>query len=300
MAGILSGSGFRFETQSVGGTWRWVVFANNTYGTGQLYQVSDITTPFGILQQALIPIPDDVIACMNQSILDIKQQFAPLMSLVSPSSLIFSSSVTEGDSAISVGEVIVQNAGAFGSFMDVTATTGAPWLNVDPSFVKSLNKGEQASFDIIANPLNLLNVNSPYSGTVILQDNRVPSTMLTATVVLVVKPRPVIGVSPANINLSYFLTSNTAGGAQQLVVENSGPVDSILNATLSKVNGQTWWTFVPTVVGPLGVGGTSIVTISVVTANAPQQQGTYADTLRITSPNAANSPVDVPVILVVT
>lgn len=299
MAGVLSGSAFDFETESFGGIWRWSVNASNTYGTGRFYQVTDIFTPFGLLQQALIPIPDDVIGCMNQSILDIKQQFAPLMSLVSPSSLIFSAAATEGDQSFSIDSVTVQNSGAFGSFMDVTATAGAPWLTVDPNFAKTLGKGEQASFEIIANPSNLLNANSPYSATINFQDNRVPATVLTATVVLVIKPRPVIGVNPANLNFIYYLSTNTPSGAQQLTVSNSGPMDSLLNATLAKVQNQPWWTFTPSTVGPLGVGGSSIVTVSIVPSSAPQQQGTFVDTLRISAFNASNNPVDVPITLTV-
>lgn len=299
MAEILSGSGFEFELSSVGGIWRWSVCANNIYGLGQLYQVDNIRTPYGILQQTLIPIPSDVIDSMSNSILQIKQQFAPLMYLVSPSSLIFTGSVTEGGSSIEIGEVTLQNVGAFGSFMDVTATSGSPWLRADPISAKGISKNSTTKFKIYANPTSLLNSGSPYSGTIIFQDNRVPSTVITATIILTVNPRPVITATPSDIILSYNLISQSAGGAQQLTIQNNGVINSVLNAALAKVLAQPWWTFTPISVGPLASGANSIITISVVSGSVPGVQGTYTDKLRVSSSNATNSPTDINITLIV-
>lgn len=299
MTGVLSGSGFEFQIESIGGTWRWSVSSNFTQGIGSLYFVNNIRTPFGLLQQALIPIPDAVIAAIYDSIQSIKQQFSPLMTLVSPNSLIFPGTTTEGDSAFVLGTVILQNSGAFGSFMDLTATSSAPWISASPTFANGLAKNEQASFDIIVNPVNLLNANSPYSGTVIFQDNRVPSTQLTANIVLTVNPRPVIGVDPNSIGLVFYSSSMVPGSNQSLTIENLGVLNSTLVAILAKVSNQSWWTFTPSSVGPLASGASSIVTISLVTGNVPANPGTYTDTLRVSSINASNSPVDVPITLTV-
>lgn len=299
MAGVLSGTGFQFEVESIGGTWRWTVNSNYNQGTGSLYQVSNILTPYGPLTQTLIPIPDDVVVAIYDSIQAIKQQFSPLMSLISPSSLIFSGSATEGDSAQILGTVVLQNTGAFGSFMDVTATAGAPWIQVSPTFAKGVAKNETISFDIIVNPLNLLNANSPFTGTVIFQDNRSPATTVTASIVLTVNPRPVIAVDPSSVSLVFYTSNMSPGGAVAFEVENVGILNSALSATMAKVSNQPWWTFTPSSVGPLASGASSIVTVSIVTASVPSNQGIYTDTLRIFSTNASNSPVDVPVTLTV-
>lgn len=299
MSGILSGSGFEFQTQSIGGTWRWSVISNHIPGYSSSCQVDNIRTPFGILQQTLIPIPDDVIFAISQSIQDIKNQFAPLMHLVSPSSLLFTGVATEGDPALSLGSLVVQNIGAFGSFMDVSATSGSPWIFVDPVTESDIARNDIGTFNLSASPVNLLSASSPYSGTVNLQDNRSPSTTVTATVVLTINPRPVISPSVVNLGFVFYASTYSSTGSQQLVIQNIGPINSTLNTTFAKVGNQPWWTFTPNNVGPLSSGSSGIVTISIVNANSPMNQGTYIDKLRIISPNASNSPIDITITLTV-
>jgi hypothetical protein len=61
MATEISGTSIEFSLPSVGGTWSWKVRANNLRAVGQLYEVVDVTTPYGPITTAAIPLPGDVI-----------------------------------------------------------------------------------------------------------------------------------------------------------------------------------------------------------------------------------------------
>lgn len=299
MVQTISGIGFDFEVESIGGTWRWSVISNHIPGYGSNYQITNIKTPFGLLQQTLIPIPDVVISSMNDSILSIKQQFSPQLHVLSPPTLIFTGSATEGDSAINLGEIEVQNVGAFGSFMNVTATASAPWLSADPTALNDITKNDTGFFTVIVNPSNLESNISPYTATIILQDNKVPATTVTASVVFTVNPRPVIVTDTGVLGFTYYISTGSSTGALQLTITNGGPMNSVLSATLTKAMNQPWWTFTPSSVGPLASNASSIITISIVNGQVPLNPGTYTDKLRISSNNAANSPTDVTITLTV-
>lgn len=301
MQAVVAGTGVEFTTESVGGTWRWTVRSNNLQGVGQLYEVVDIVTPFGPIFGVQIPIPAHVVEKMAESIASIQAQFAPLLALVSGTPTTFTVIITEGDPDQSVGTVEVQNAGAFGSFMSATATPSVPWIAVSPSFLQNLGKGDTGSFDISLLTSTLLASGSPFSGVVNFQDDRNPPTIIPVVVNVSVNPRPVIAVSPTSISLTFILSTSTAGPPQTLSVSNGGPVGSQLEYTVAKVNNNSPWLDVsPLSGGPLAAGGSELVTFSVVTAQAPAVPGTYTETVRISSPNASNSFIDVPVSLVVT
>lgn len=299
MAGIVSGIGFSFQVESVGGTWRWIVVSNHIPGYGSLYQVKDIITPYGILQQTLIPIPDTVIDAISDSINSIKQQFAPQMIILNPSPLILVGSATEGDALKELGEINVQNNGAYGSFMNVTAIASAPWLVIDPTYINDLSKGESGKFKIYANPANLDSGISPYLATITIQDNRVPATVSTASIVFTVNPRPVITVDALSLSFNYYRNTQTSTSALQLAVSNSGPINSILEASIAKAQNQAWWTFSPASVGPLSSGSNQTVAVSILNQNVPLNQGTYTDKLLVSSNNASNGPVEVSISLTV-
>jgi len=300
MAVIVSGGCYKFSVESVGGSWSWAVQANNTQGAGQLYQVTDINTPYGPLTVIDVPIPSDVIVGMADSITDVQGQLAPLMTLIG-STTSFNVVVTEGDPNVAVGSVTVMNSGAFGSFMTATATAGVQWLSVSPSSHQGIGKNEQVTFDIVLMPASLLATDSPFSGTVTLQDNRVPPTQIPITVSATVLPRPEISVNPSSLGLTFMSSTGVPGGSQQLTISNSGPILSSLEFTLASINNESWLSFVPTSGGPLAYGESSIVTVSVSASGAGGLvPGTYSDTIRVSSTKASNSPVDVPVTLTVT
>lgn len=302
MAIDVSGSCFKFDTESTGGTWTWSVRSNNLQGLGQLYEVIDITTPWGPFTIAEIPIPGSVITAMADSLTQVQDQLSPLLALVDPSTTSFNVTIVEADPNLAVGSVAVINAGAFGSFMTATATPDSPWLEITPASVSGLGRNEQANFNISLLTATLLNSDSPYNGKVTFQDNRVPPTSIEVSVIATVLPRPEITPSPTAINLTFISSTGVPGGAQQLTIENSGPAGSTLEFTVAKLNNTSpWMNFTPTSGGPLSSGQTDIVTISVDSTNAASlAPGSYMDTLRISSTRASNSPVDVLVTLTVT
>lgn len=299
---IVTQGGFSFSVPSVGGTWSWTLQANNVQGAGQLYQFVGITTPYGPLQDATyIPIPADVIVAMADSLTQFQQQLNPMLALVSPAQTIFNTTITEGDPGSTISTTLFQNVGAFGSFMSVTATPDVQWLSPQPSLVSGLGKNNQGQTQVKLVPSSLLAINSPYVGHVNLQDNRSPSTLIPLTFQINVLPRPQISVSSVSITLSYSLLTASAGGAVSLTVQNSGPVNSILNFSLSKLfNNSPWLAFTPGSGGPLSSGQNSIITFSVVSSNAPAIAGTYTENVGVLSTNAGNSPVQVTISLIVT
>jgi len=297
----VASGGFTFSQVSTGGTWFWTVTSTNIQGANQLYQVTNIVTPFGNITDAIIPIPGDIIAAMYNSLQQFQQQLAPLLALVSPNPAIFSLTVTEGDSSSTVGSVIIQNIGAFGSFMTATATPDVPWLSASPATIPGIDKNQQARFNISINPATMLAANSPYVGHVNIQDNRTPPTIIPATVNVTVLPRSNILVSPIQINLTWSLSAQVGNGSQQLTVSNNGPAGSQLTFTVAKVqNVSPWLTFSPQSGGPLAQNVSSIITCSLVQLNIPQSPGTYNETLLVSSYSASNNPISVMVTLVVT
>jgi hypothetical protein len=295
----IGAGGFTFDLDSVGGRWFWTVQANNIQGSSQLYQVTDIRSPFGRFVDVDLPLPGDVVAAMASTLAQFQLQLAPLISLVSPGTSTFSITVTEGDPNSVVAIVPFQNSGAFGSFLTATATPSVPWLSANPPIIAGLNQNQQGQFTITILPATLLASGSPYTGLVNLQDNRITPTSIPITVNVTVLPRPTIATDVTTVNLSYSI-SGGPGGAQVCNVSNSGPSGSLLNVTIATVQSKPpWLAFTPTSIGPLASTASAPITFSVVNAGVPLITGTYQVTMIITSPNATDSPVYVLVNLVV-
>lgn len=294
--GVLGG-GFDFSVCSVGGTWRWRVTANNVHGAGQFYQVEDIRTPFGSLANTDVPIPGEVVAAMADSLQTFRQQLQPHLSLTSQAS--YNITVTEGDPLTSVGTATFTNSGAFGSFMTAYGSPGASWLSVDPPSVAGLGKNASGQARIWVDPRIMLAADSPYSGHVIFQDNADPASVAPVSVMVTVLPRPEIQVQDV-VALTYYMSSGVSGGPIPVAVSNSGPSGSTLGFSLSKVQNQSpWLSFTPSSGSNIASGSDVTVTFSVVTANVPHIPGVYTEIVRVSSPNASNSPRDVEVRLTV-
>ncbi len=287
----VSGSTFSFQQISVGGVWEWSVQALNNSGLPQPFQIVNIITPYGRFADADIPIPGDVITAMAQSVLSMQGQLAPLLALVNGINT-FNILVTEGDPLLYVASVSVQNAGAFGSSMNATASPAQPWLGTSPSFLNSLGKGDQGIFNISVNPATLLASGSPFSGTVNLQDNRIPSTVIPITIVVTVLPRPAIQVLDGPITFTYSLSTGTVGmGAGTVRILNAGPPNSVLNFTLGKTQNCSPWLQLSTLSGgPIAAGGQVSVSATLLPAQVPMLAGTLTETIQVMSTNASNSP----------
>jgi hypothetical protein len=296
MAALVTSGGFQFSVSSIGGKWFWTLDALNQ-GNGQLYQIRDIITPFGNLLDKF-PIPGDVILAMAESINQMMGQLAPTVAFVSPPVTSISITVTEGDPETAAGTIPVMNAGALGSFMTVTASPDVSWLIASPATVSGLGKNEIAQFNVSVNPINLIASGSPFVGHINIQDNRSPPTIIQTTVTATVLPKSLIEATPASIVLEFFLTSGVPGAAQLLIIKNNGPAGSVLDFTVAKLtNNSPWLGINPTFGGPLSSGSSTTIILSVISSGVPQIPGSYVETVRVTSLNASNSPVDIVVTL---
>lgn len=299
MSSYVSGGGFEFSICSVGGNWTWKVVVSNIKKYGQTASITDINTPFGKLYDVNSPIPSEVITAMYESMVEFRSQLDPMLQLVSPTHFIFT--VTEGDPIANVGDIIFTNAGAFGSFMNVSASPGASWLIVNPPSVLGIGKNVQGRTNVQVNPATLLSANTPYITSVNLQDNSNTPTAVTVPVTINVLPKPQITTSINTVNLTYDLTSQIPGGPVTVTVTNSGPLTSILNFTLAKIQNISPWLLIsPTYGGPLNSGDSSPILFSVIPSGVPQIAGLYSETVKVVSSNASNSPVLITVNLTVT
>lgn len=300
MMEIVTGNRTTFKQASTGGFWSWTVTANNVTGISQLYQVEDINSPFGRIIDVAVGIPADVILSMADSIGQVQAQFAPLVSFIQPFNPNFYITVTEGDPISNIGFIPIQNIGSFGSFMTAVATPDVPWLSASPPSIAGMGKGDQAQFASSVRPATLLSADSPYTGRINIQDNRNPPTLLPVTVTVTVLPRPIVLPTPGSVSLTYNLASMSPSGAVTFVITNIGPVGSQLNFVVDKLlNNSPWLAFTPNSGGPISPSGTAIITLSVISAGVPLFPGLFTEIIRITSPNAGNSPVDVQVNLTV-
>ena len=295
----VSGGGFSFSCVHASGTWSWTVVVNNVRVLGATHDVSNVMTPWGRLYDVAVDIPGDVITAMSESIATVKQQFAPVLSLVSPIPPVFNVIVAEGDPDAQIGSATFRNSGAFGSLLDLTATPSVPWLASSPSAVNGLPQNGQASFSGTVLTASLLSSGSPYSGSINVMDKR-GGTSIPVVVTVVVLPRPTISVSPSSVILTYIILTGTPGAPQTLRVTNSGPPLSSLSFSVAKVQDTSpWLAYSVPAHSPLPAGSYVDVGLSIISSGVPMCAGTYSDTLRVSSLNASNDHVDVPISLIV-
>lgn len=272
---------------------------NNVRSLGATHDVSNVLTPWGRLYDVAVDIPGDVIMAMSDSVATVKQQFAPALSLVSPIPPVFNVIVAEGDPNVLAGSATFRNSGAFGSVLDLTATPSSPWLAADPSAFNGLPQNGQTSFSGTVLTASLLFSASPYSATINVMDKR-SGSVIPVVVNVVVLPRPTISVLPASVTLTYVILTGTPGVPPVLKVTNSGPPTSSLSFSVAKVHDTSpWLSFSVPSHAPMPSGASVDVNLSVVSAGVPMLAGVYSDVLRVSSVNASNDYVDVPVSIIV-
>jgi hypothetical protein len=293
----VSGSAFEFSLESTGGLWRWKVVSQNVSGAGVSYEVSCIDTPWGPLYQTAIPVPADVIQAMAQGIVEVQQQLSPLLALLNPSQVSFVVVITEGDPNLVVADVPFFNAGAFGSSLTATATPSAAWLRADPGQVAGLGKNDQGEFTVTLFTGSLAANASPYLAVVNLQDNRVPSTLISLAFSVSVLPRPVIAVDQTDLSFTWYQTTSSGDGPFTVHVLNSGPPSSSMGWAAALLNASRWLSFTPASGGPLSSSASQSVSLSLNPSCVPASPGIYVDRLRFSSPTSSNGYVDVQITL---
>ena len=299
MSASISGGGFYFELNSVGGKWSWKVVADNITNLGQLFYVSDIKSPFGPLYDVNSPIPGDVVLAMSDSLNTFKTQLSATLALVSSSSVTLT--VSEGDTIYDAGLINFTNSGALGSFLSAAATSSQPWLSANPASILGINKNQVASTRVHVNPGIMISASSPYTGVVNLQNLDSPLSVIPVVFTVNVLPRPSILLDQSNVYFTYNISSNTLSGPIIIGISNDGPLTSILNGYISKVqNRSPWLNLTLNSFGPLDSGDSTSFTMSLNTSGITKIPGTYTETISVSSINATNSPALINVRLTVT
>lgn len=266
------------------------------------FEVRDVKSPFGNMRD-MIPIPGPVITAMANSIATVQQAFAPAIMLSPAGLMIFT--LNQGQGVSMPQPVTITNNGVFGSLLAAAITTSAPWLQVTPANITGLAFNETGSFNVTADSTALLAVDSPYSGTITIQDASAGNSPQTIPVQVTVLPQATILVTPNPASPIVFNVAAPLPGtpfppipSQQFSLSNAGPAGSQLTYLIQKLIGHSPWlvSFTP-FMGNLASTQSQLVTVAV--APPPNTfPGTYNETLRI-SGFSTNMNLDVPIQLIV-
>lgn len=289
---------YQFQYQVTTGTWRWTTRLDVS-GASPLYEVRDITSPYGLLRDS-IAIPGEVIEAMKSSIDEIQANFPPSILVGPPASLTFE--VDEGRGFSTPQAVVLTNDGVFGSLLGATLSTSASYVTTSPANVGNLASNESGSFEVAVNSTDLLNLNSPYNETVTVQDANAGNSPQTLSVTITVRPKATIDLSPTQ--LGFSVAAPLTGPfppipSQQFTIENTGPAGSVLDYQIQRLTGLSndWLSSFAPVTGTLNSGDQDVIGVSV----APIESltaGTYQETLRV-SGYSTNSYVDILIQLVI-
>lgn len=287
---------YQFQQPTNHGYWKWTTRMDVT-GPSPVFTIRDIISPFGILRDS-IPIPGPVVQSMADSIGNLLASFTPTF-LINPLTLTFTQD--EGRGFGEAQAISITNIGVFGSLLDATVTTDAPYVVSNPEQLGNIASSETGQIEIVVNTTDLLAINSPYIQTVTLQDPNATNNPVTIPVTIVVRPKAAISVSTGAI--TFYVTKPLSGPyppipAQSFTLTNTGDPASLLDYVIQRLTGNSPWlsSYNPTS-GQLAGGGGQLVTVAV----APPEScptGTYTEKLRI-SGYSSNSSVDVTVTLVI-
>jgi hypothetical protein len=248
----------------------------------------------------MIPIPGPVVQAMADSITTVQQAFSPSI-MLAPTTLAFT--LNQGQGVSTPQKITITNNGIFGSLLSAAVTTSAPWLQVTPANIDGLAFNEVGYFDVTADSTALQSANSPYSGTVTVQDPAAVNSPQIIPVTVTVLPAATINVSPTN--LVFTVTSPLFPNpfppvpSQQFILSNAGPAGSQLTYLVQKLIGNSPWlvSYTP-FMGNLASGQTQAIVVAV--APPPDTlPGAYSETLQV-SGFSTNMVQQVQVQLVVT
>lgn len=288
-----------FDYTLNGRVWRWKTRMNLS-GAAPSFQIIDIVTPFGILRDQ-IPLPGEVVQAMSSSIDSLISNFKPHILVGPPSSLVFN--VDEGRGFSLPQTAVITNNGVYGSLLSGSLTVSAPYIKVSPTVVGHLAANQSGAFEVTVDSTDLLASQSPYSGSVTIQDASATNTPQTLPLTINVRPKAIIDASPAQLN---FTVGRPLTGPfppvlpQQFQVQNSGPSGSVLEYQIQRLTGLStnWLAGFTPVSGTLNAAQVQSITVTVAPADN-LMPGTYQETLRI-SGYSFNDHFDVVIQLVIT
>lgn len=218
---------------------------------------------------------------MADSITQIQSSFTPKILLNITS---FTFTVDEGRGVSDPQPITITNNGVFGSLLNASVATSAPYVIATPANVSGLASTETGTTQISADSTSLLASGSPYSATVTVQDPNATNTPQTVAVTVIVRPRATIALSPTA--LSFSVSKPLTGPfppipTQTFQLQNTGLSTSVLNYQIQKLTNNSPWlaSFTPTF-GTVNGGSFQLVTVAVA-PDASMVPGIYTETLRV-------------------
>lgn len=296
-AANLQTQAYQFQHQTVTGRWSWVTVMDVS-GSVPSFRVERIISPFGIFRDS-IPIPGDVVVAMSDSITQIRTQFPPAILIGPPSSLVFD--VDEGRGFTLPQDVVLTNNGVFGSLLGTTLTSSAAYVTVSPAQIGNLSSNETGTFEVAVDSSGLISLNSPYMEMITIEDPMATNTPQMLPITINVRPKATVAVLTSTLTFNVIKPLSSAFPAipsQTFLIENTGPVGSVLNWQIQKLGCEPWLAGYFPVSGTLASGATETITVSVAPPTSTMT-GTFTETLRI-SGFSENQFVDVTIQLVVT
>ncbi len=270
---------YQFQVVLPAGSWKWTTRLDVSKAA-PAFEVRDVVSPYGLLRDS-IPIPGDVILAMADSITQIQSSFTPKILLNITS---FTFTVDEGRGVSDPQPITITNNGVFGSLLNASVATSAPYVIATPANVSGLASTETGTTQISADSTSLLASGSPYSATVTVQDPNATNTPQTVAVTVIVRPRATIALSPTA--LSFSVSKPLTGPfppipTQTFQLQNTGLSTSVLNYQIQKLTNNSPWlaSFTPTF-GTVNGGSFQLVTVAVA-PDASMVPGIYTETLRV-------------------
>jgi uncharacterized protein (TIGR03437 family) len=164
---------------------------------------------------------------------------------------------------------------------DASTSSGGNWLTI-------MGGGSvPAVFSISANPTGLSK--GTYQGSIVLSSTGAGNSPVTVPVTLVVAAAPVITAAPSQLAFSYTL-GNSAPAGTPIQVTSSGTVLTYLVSATTDTGGP--WLQVTS-------GGNTPGTVTASVSTTGLAPGTYTGTIALSSAGAGNTPLLIPVTLMV-
>jgi hypothetical protein len=240
-----------------------------------------------------------VVEAMAESIIEVRTQFPPAILVGPPTALTFE--VTEGQGFSLPKEVILTNNGSFGSLLGATLTASAEFISVTPAQIGNLSSNETGAFDVAVDSTGLLALDSPYSGSITIQDPTATNNPQVLPISINVVAQATIDVASTTL---FFTAIKPMTGpfpiipSQTFVIENTGPSGSVLAWQIQRVGCAPWLASFAPISGTLNSGETETITV-VASPPVSTLLGTYSEVLRITA-FSTNETVDVTLQLTIT
>ncbi len=203
---------------------------------------------------------------------------------VTPKKLAFSGQVKGSNPSFQ--NISIQNTG--GDTLKFEVTTDKSWLSVDPDSGQSKDKEKSVKVNVDTKGLN----EGTYRGKIQIVDPKATNSPQTVDVTLNMTKDdpPRISVNPSRLSFQAFTTGSNPA-SQNLSISNSG--EGTLNYSIDWDAG--WLSVSPN----SGTSGGAVRQHTASVNKSGLSAGTYRDTIRVSDPNASNSPYTVDVTLTI-